>query len=115
MHAAIFSLQQAPSIFVCCVFNNRCLVVTSNGGRSPYSDFPNCPRASATSFEPQQLIRTELQQSSSSLTNCTALHCTTSTPPLNDLRLLHVTSLDRLELSKSDGLPSISSSRRQAP
>jgi hypothetical protein len=28
----------------------RCLIATSNGGRSPCSGFPNYPRASATSF-----------------------------------------------------------------
>jgi hypothetical protein len=32
------------------VFSSRCLVVTSNGGRSPYPRFLNYPRASATSF-----------------------------------------------------------------
>jgi hypothetical protein len=32
------------------VFNSRCLVTASNDGRSPYSVFPNYPRASATRF-----------------------------------------------------------------
>jgi hypothetical protein len=32
------------------VFASRCTVAASNGGRSPYSGFPNCPHASATSF-----------------------------------------------------------------
>jgi hypothetical protein len=41
----------ARTVFsVCCVFTSRCLVTASNGGRSPYAEFPNYPRASATSF-----------------------------------------------------------------
>jgi hypothetical protein len=32
------------------VFTSRCLVTTSNGGRSRSSGFPNYPSASATSF-----------------------------------------------------------------
>jgi hypothetical protein len=32
------------------VFTSRCLIAASNGGRSPYSGFPNYPRTSATSF-----------------------------------------------------------------
>jgi hypothetical protein len=35
---------------VCYNFSSRCLVAASNGGRFPSSWFPNCPRASATSF-----------------------------------------------------------------
>jgi hypothetical protein len=38
------------SFFFCCVLTSRCLVVTSNGGRSPYSAFPNYIRVSATRF-----------------------------------------------------------------
>jgi hypothetical protein len=37
----------------------RYLVAASNGGPSPFSGFPNCPRASATSFWEQQLTTTE--------------------------------------------------------
>jgi hypothetical protein len=32
------------------VFTSRCLVATSNSGRSPYYGFSNYPCASATSF-----------------------------------------------------------------
>jgi hypothetical protein len=41
------------------VSTSRYLVTASNGGRSPYSGFPNYPRASATSFSQQQLTMTE--------------------------------------------------------
>jgi hypothetical protein len=37
-------------MFYVAVFTRRCLVAASNGGRSPYSRFPNYPRASATRF-----------------------------------------------------------------
>jgi hypothetical protein len=50
------------------VFTSRCSVAASN---SVYlsSGFPNCPRASATSFLQQHLKTTEQQQSSNDLTN----------------------------------------------
>jgi hypothetical protein len=62
------------------VFISRCLVTASNGGRSPYSGFPNSPRVSATSFSQQQLTRTELQLSSNWLTHSpnNSLHFTDS-------------------------------------
>jgi hypothetical protein len=50
------------------IFTIRCSVVASNGGRFTYSGFPKYPPTSVTSFEQQQLKRTEPQQSSSSLT-----------------------------------------------
>jgi hypothetical protein len=51
-----------------CVFT-RLLVTASKGGRSPTSGFPNCSRASATSFSQQQFTTTEHQQSSDRLTH----------------------------------------------
>jgi hypothetical protein len=44
------------------VFTIRCSVAASKGGRSPSFGFPNCPRASATSFSQQRLTTTESQQ-----------------------------------------------------
>jgi hypothetical protein len=44
------------------VFTSRCLVSASNGGRSTSTGFPNCPRASGTSFS-------QLLKLSSSLTH----------------------------------------------
>jgi hypothetical protein len=59
------------------VFIIHSVVTVSDGGRSPYSGFPNYPRAS------QQLTTTELQQCSNwLLTNklFTSLPCTALTP-----------------------------------
>jgi hypothetical protein len=70
----------ARTVFsVCRIFTYLCLVTASNGGRSLYSGFPNYPRASATSLYQQQLTRTDLQQSSNSLTRSTSLSATTLT------------------------------------
>jgi hypothetical protein len=60
------------------VVNSHCLVTASNGGSSTSSGFPNCPRASATSFSQQQLTATVLQFS-----NWVTKSPTDSTP-LND-------------------------------
>jgi hypothetical protein len=48
----------------------------------PSSGFPNCPRASATSFSQQQLTTTERQQFSSS-----HIHSPTDSTPLTDSSL----------------------------
>jgi hypothetical protein len=58
-------------------FTSRCPVAASKGGRTSFSRFPNCPRASATSFSQQQFTATEPQQFSNSLTRQpTSLHFT---------------------------------------
>jgi hypothetical protein len=54
---ALFCLQLMASLYISLshrdislrhVFTSRCSVAASNGGRSPSSGFPNCPRVSTT-------------------------------------------------------------------
>jgi hypothetical protein len=81
------------------VFTSRCSVAASHGGCCPYSGFPNCPRASATSLQ-QQLTTTEPQQSSNSLTH--SLHSTEWhpgwRPSHTNLLFLCLTTLSRFSL-----------------
>jgi hypothetical protein len=48
LHTPNITVTTAHKVFS--GFTSRCLVAASNGGISPSSGFPNCPRASATSF-----------------------------------------------------------------
>jgi hypothetical protein len=62
------------------VFTSRYPVVAFNCEHSPFSGFPNYPRASATSFSQQQLTTTETQLSSNpqtELLNCHAYNIST--------------------------------------
>jgi hypothetical protein len=45
-HTPQFTVASTKSSWVCYVFTNRCVVTAFNGGRCPYSGFPNCPCAS---------------------------------------------------------------------
>jgi hypothetical protein len=67
-------MKQASLVY--CVFS-RCLVTVSNGGRSPSSRFPNCPRPqlpASNSNSSQQLNPTHQP------TRSTSLHWTEPTP-----------------------------------
>jgi hypothetical protein len=58
------------------IFTSRCLITASNGGRSPYFEFLNYPRAPATISSQQELTTTKLRFTTSptnSSLSCTAL------------------------------------------
>jgi hypothetical protein len=90
--------------FVFCVFTSRCLVATSNGGRSPYSGFPIYPCASVTSTNSNSsqglkssnpLTHSLTHQPTHSIpmqcTNSAQLISSTERPPLTSRHFTHPT------------------------
>jgi hypothetical protein len=83
IHTLCISLQQALSLLSLLCLHQSCLVTASNGGRSPYSRFPNCPRPQLQASDSNS---SQLPTYSSPLTHCsptnsvhcTQLHCTHS-------------------------------------
>jgi hypothetical protein len=75
LHQTQITIRHTRSSRSVTVFTNRCLVTAFNGGRSPSSGFPNCPRASATSFSQQHFKTAETQQSYNLLIAAPNLFC----------------------------------------